>query len=184
MRGRRKQFFLEKKNQETSTSCAHAYGKNRDSDTKVFCVFSSEKKTLLFLFRKHKEPLRRNRKRRLHGRWPRVKTHHLAGAGLPACAPQPCLEHVIDQPRGKPIRCNFHRGSMGKADRCTARLRCRVQPRGKIVLHKATLIENQNTVRQVPGVQPVVADKECGSAILAHHVSDQRPYSLLRPVPS
>jgi hypothetical protein len=43
-----KQFFFEKKNQKTFVYMAHAAGKNRDSDIKVFCFFSSEKKTLLF----------------------------------------------------------------------------------------------------------------------------------------
>jgi hypothetical protein len=38
--------FLEKKNQKTFTSSAHAAGENRDSDPKVFCFFSSEKKAL------------------------------------------------------------------------------------------------------------------------------------------
>jgi hypothetical protein len=41
----RKQFFSEEKNQKTFMSLAHAAGKNRDSDVKVFCFFSSEKKT-------------------------------------------------------------------------------------------------------------------------------------------
>jgi hypothetical protein len=42
-----KQFFFEKKNQKTFASWAHASGKIRDSDIKVFCFFSSEKKTFL-----------------------------------------------------------------------------------------------------------------------------------------
>jgi hypothetical protein len=41
-----KQFFFEKKNQKTFASWARASGKNRDSDTKVFCFISSEKKNL------------------------------------------------------------------------------------------------------------------------------------------
>jgi hypothetical protein len=40
----RKQFFFEKKNQKTFVIMAYAAGKNRDSETKVFCFFSSEKK--------------------------------------------------------------------------------------------------------------------------------------------
>jgi hypothetical protein len=44
----RKQFFFEKKNQKTFVIMACAAGKNRDSETKVFCFFSSEKK-ILFL---------------------------------------------------------------------------------------------------------------------------------------
>jgi hypothetical protein len=43
----RKQFFFEKKNQKTFMSWACAAGKNHDSDTKVFCLFSSEKKIFL-----------------------------------------------------------------------------------------------------------------------------------------
>jgi len=42
-----KQFFFEKKNQKTFASLAYAAGENRDSDAKVFCFFSSEKKALL-----------------------------------------------------------------------------------------------------------------------------------------
>jgi len=42
-----KQFFFEKKNQKTFASLAHAAGENRDSETKVFCFFSSEKKAFL-----------------------------------------------------------------------------------------------------------------------------------------
>jgi hypothetical protein len=42
-----KQFFFEKKNQKTFASLVHAAGKNRESDTKVFCFFSSEKKAFL-----------------------------------------------------------------------------------------------------------------------------------------
>jgi hypothetical protein len=41
-----KQFFFEKKNQNF-VIMAYAAGENRDSDTKVFCFFSSEKKALL-----------------------------------------------------------------------------------------------------------------------------------------
>jgi hypothetical protein len=41
---RRKQFFFEKKNQKTFASMACAAGSNRDSDIKVFCFFSLEKK--------------------------------------------------------------------------------------------------------------------------------------------
>jgi hypothetical protein len=41
----RKQFFFEKKNQKTFIIMAYAAGWNRDSDIKVFCFFSSEKKT-------------------------------------------------------------------------------------------------------------------------------------------
>jgi len=40
----RKQFFFEKKNQKTFVVMAYATGENRDSDVKVFCFFSSEKK--------------------------------------------------------------------------------------------------------------------------------------------
>jgi len=40
----RKQFFFEKKNQKTFMSWAPVAGENRDSDVKVFCFFSSEKK--------------------------------------------------------------------------------------------------------------------------------------------
>jgi hypothetical protein len=40
----RKQFFFEKKNQKTFINIAYASGQNRDSDLKVFCFFSSEKK--------------------------------------------------------------------------------------------------------------------------------------------
>jgi len=40
-----KQFFFEKKNQKTFMSLAYAAGENRDSHLKVFCFFSSEKKT-------------------------------------------------------------------------------------------------------------------------------------------
>jgi hypothetical protein len=43
----RKQFFFEKKNQKTFTFLAYVAGENRDSDLKVFCFFSSEKKTFL-----------------------------------------------------------------------------------------------------------------------------------------
>jgi hypothetical protein len=39
-----KQFFFEKKNQKTFVSWAYAAGEDRDSDIKVFCFFSSEKK--------------------------------------------------------------------------------------------------------------------------------------------
>jgi hypothetical protein len=42
--GIRKKFFFEKKNQKTFVSLAYAAGENRDSDVKVFCFFSSEKK--------------------------------------------------------------------------------------------------------------------------------------------
>jgi len=42
-----KQFFFEKKNQKTFMIVTHAAGKNRDSDVKVFCFFSSEKKIFL-----------------------------------------------------------------------------------------------------------------------------------------
>jgi len=45
-----KRFFFEKKNQKTFTSLAYVAGEDRDSDVKVFCFFSSEKKT--FPFRK------------------------------------------------------------------------------------------------------------------------------------
>ncbi len=41
-------FFFAKKNQKTFASLAHASRWGRDSETKVFCFFSSEKKTLLF----------------------------------------------------------------------------------------------------------------------------------------
>jgi hypothetical protein len=40
----RKQFFFEKKNQKTFVIMAYAAGENCDSETKVFCFFSSEKK--------------------------------------------------------------------------------------------------------------------------------------------
>jgi hypothetical protein len=40
-------FFSEEKNQKTFASLAHAAGKSRDSDPKVFCFFSLEKKTFL-----------------------------------------------------------------------------------------------------------------------------------------
>jgi len=43
----KKQFFFEKKNQKTFMSLAYAAGMARDSDAKVFCFFSSEKKALL-----------------------------------------------------------------------------------------------------------------------------------------
>ncbi len=43
----RKQFFFEKKNQKTFMVYVHAAGESCDSDVKVFCFFSSEKKTLL-----------------------------------------------------------------------------------------------------------------------------------------
>jgi hypothetical protein len=39
-----KQFFFEKKNQKTFVIMAYAAGECRDSDVKVFCFFSSEKK--------------------------------------------------------------------------------------------------------------------------------------------
>jgi hypothetical protein len=39
-----KQFFFEKKNQKTFIVMACAAGENRDSEIKVFCFFSSEKK--------------------------------------------------------------------------------------------------------------------------------------------
>jgi hypothetical protein len=42
----RKQFFFEKKNQKTFIIMARAAGESRDSDVKVFCFFSSEKKAL------------------------------------------------------------------------------------------------------------------------------------------
>jgi hypothetical protein len=42
-----KQFFFEKKNQKTFALVAYASGDIRDSEIKVFCVFSSEKKALL-----------------------------------------------------------------------------------------------------------------------------------------
>jgi len=42
-----KQFFFEKKNQKTFVYMAYAAGENRDSDVKVFCFFSSEKKAFL-----------------------------------------------------------------------------------------------------------------------------------------
>jgi hypothetical protein len=41
----RKQFFFEKKNQKTFVDMAYAAGENPDHDIKVFCFFSSEKKT-------------------------------------------------------------------------------------------------------------------------------------------
>jgi hypothetical protein len=41
-----KQFFFEKKNQKTFILVACASGKIGDSDIKVFCFFSSEKKAL------------------------------------------------------------------------------------------------------------------------------------------
>ena len=44
-----KQFFFEKKNQKTFVIMACAAGENRDSDIKVFCFFSSEKKILPLL---------------------------------------------------------------------------------------------------------------------------------------
>jgi len=44
---KRKQFFFEKKNQKTFVPWAYAAGENRDSDAKVFCFFSSEKKCFL-----------------------------------------------------------------------------------------------------------------------------------------
>jgi hypothetical protein len=44
---RSKQFFFEKKNQKTFMILAYAAGENRDSDIKVFCFFSSEKKAFL-----------------------------------------------------------------------------------------------------------------------------------------
>ncbi len=40
-------FFFEKKNQKTFVSLAHACGKFRDSETKVFCFFFSKKQALL-----------------------------------------------------------------------------------------------------------------------------------------
>jgi MFS family permease len=43
----RKQFFFEKKNQKTFMSLAYVAAENRDSAIKVFCFFSSEKKTFL-----------------------------------------------------------------------------------------------------------------------------------------
>jgi len=43
-----RKFFFEKKNQKTLASFARAAGENRDSDIKVFCFFSSEKKIFLF----------------------------------------------------------------------------------------------------------------------------------------
>jgi hypothetical protein len=44
---RSKQFFFEKKNQKTFMALADAAGENPDHDVKVFCFFSSEKKTFL-----------------------------------------------------------------------------------------------------------------------------------------
>jgi hypothetical protein len=44
----RKQFFFEKKNQKTFVVKTPFSGQNRDSDIKVFCFFSSEKKALPF----------------------------------------------------------------------------------------------------------------------------------------
>jgi hypothetical protein len=44
---KRKQFFFEKKNQKTFVSQGCAAGENRDSEIKVFCFFSSEKKAFL-----------------------------------------------------------------------------------------------------------------------------------------
>jgi hypothetical protein len=46
-REKKKQFFFEKKNQKTFAFLACAAGESRDSDIKVFCFFSSEKKALL-----------------------------------------------------------------------------------------------------------------------------------------
>jgi hypothetical protein len=40
-------FFFEKKNQKTFISLAYVAGENRDSESKVFCFFSSEKKFFL-----------------------------------------------------------------------------------------------------------------------------------------
>jgi hypothetical protein len=42
---REKQFFFEKKNQKTFAIMAYAAGEDRNSDVKVFCLFSLEKKT-------------------------------------------------------------------------------------------------------------------------------------------
>jgi hypothetical protein len=42
-------FFFEKKNQKTFAHGARAGGYGRDSGAKVFCFFSSEKKTFLSL---------------------------------------------------------------------------------------------------------------------------------------
>jgi hypothetical protein len=39
-----KQFFFEKKNQKTFVSMARASGQIRDSDIKVSCFFSSERR--------------------------------------------------------------------------------------------------------------------------------------------
>jgi hypothetical protein len=49
MKTQRKKFFFEKKNQKTFVFWVHAAGESRDSDKKVFCFFSSEKKALLLL---------------------------------------------------------------------------------------------------------------------------------------
>jgi hypothetical protein len=43
----RKQFFFEKKNQKTFGPWRASAGGARDSDSKVFCFFSSEKKCFL-----------------------------------------------------------------------------------------------------------------------------------------
>ena len=40
-------FFFEKKNQKTFASWRARWGEVRDSDIKVFCFFSSEKKAFL-----------------------------------------------------------------------------------------------------------------------------------------
>jgi hypothetical protein len=45
--GKRKQFFFEKKNQKLLFFQVHVARQNRDSDIKVFCFFSSEKKICL-----------------------------------------------------------------------------------------------------------------------------------------
>jgi hypothetical protein len=47
VKAERKQFFFEKKNQKTFVIIARAAGEIRDSDIRVFCFFSSEKKTSL-----------------------------------------------------------------------------------------------------------------------------------------
>jgi hypothetical protein len=47
LKGASKQFFSGEKNQKTFAFWAYAFGESRDSDTKVLCFFSSEKKAFL-----------------------------------------------------------------------------------------------------------------------------------------
>jgi hypothetical protein len=48
-----KQFFFSKKNQKTFVLLVRAVGYDRDSELKVFCFFSSEKKVFFLWYSGH-----------------------------------------------------------------------------------------------------------------------------------